>query len=221
MSRDDEETRAEDKDAYFVSYREVKVGKRVKVYLTKGGSDARRKQKPEEVLAAVGEDSGSKTGARFRNAANFTEHGHLDSDSRREVSEWLDGIVAEGLAREAAAGGGGGSDDSLHHRLWCCTHPTAWLHARNMQMRRRCDVRSRRGRTTRFTPRDGSSALRKSGPSRTQTRENAEYALRSKELARIIPGTPWTPWCGRPATYASGSRRRETPCGRRPRRGAA
>ena len=36
MSRDDEETRAEDKDAYFVSYREVKVGKRVKVYLTKG-----------------------------------------------------------------------------------------------------------------------------------------------------------------------------------------
>ena len=56
MSRDDEETRAEDKDAYFVSYREVKVGKRVKVYLTKGGSDARRKQKPEEVLAAVGED---------------------------------------------------------------------------------------------------------------------------------------------------------------------
>ena len=65
MSRDDEETRAEDKDAYFVSYREVKVGKRVKVYLTKGGSDARRKQKPEEVLAAVGEDSGSKTGARF------------------------------------------------------------------------------------------------------------------------------------------------------------
>ncbi len=112
MSRDDEETRAEDKDAYFVSYREVKVGKRVKVYLTKGGSDARRKQKPEEVLAAVGEDSGSKTGARFRNAANFTEHGHLDSDSRREVSEWLDGIVAEGLAREAAAGGGGGSDDS-------------------------------------------------------------------------------------------------------------
>jgi hypothetical protein len=112
MSRDDEETRAEDKNAYFVSYREVKVGKRVKVYLTKGGSDARRKQKPEEVLAAVGEDSGSKTGARFRNAANFTEHGHLDSDSRREVSEWLDGIVAEGLAREAAAGGGGGSDDS-------------------------------------------------------------------------------------------------------------
>ena len=112
MSRDDEETRAEDKDAYFVSYREVKVGKRVKVYLTKGGSDARRKQKPEEVLAAVGEDLGSKTGARFRNAANFTEHGHLDSDSRREVSEWLDGIVAEGLAREAAAGGGGGSDDS-------------------------------------------------------------------------------------------------------------
>jgi hypothetical protein len=112
MSRDDEETRAEDKNAYFVGYREVKVGKRVKVYLTKGGSDARRKQKPEEVLAAVGEDSGSKTGARFRNAANFTEHGHLDSDSRREVSEWLDGIVAEGLAREAAAGGGGGSDDS-------------------------------------------------------------------------------------------------------------
>ena len=68
MSRDDEETRAEDKDAYFVSCREVKVGKRVKVYLTKGGSDARRKQKPEEVLAAVGEDSGSKTGARFRHA---------------------------------------------------------------------------------------------------------------------------------------------------------
>ena len=112
MSRDDEETRAEDKDAYFVSYREVKVGKRVKVYLTKGGPDARRKQKPEEVLAAVGEDSGPKTGARFRNAANFTEHGHLDSDSRREVSEWLDGIVAEGLAREAAAGAGEGSDDT-------------------------------------------------------------------------------------------------------------
>ena len=112
MSRDDEETRAEDKDAYFVSYREVKVGKRVKVYLTKGGSDAGRKQKPVEVLAAVGEDSGPKTGARFRNAANFTEHGHLDSDSRREVSEWLDGIVAEGLAREAAAGVCGGSDDS-------------------------------------------------------------------------------------------------------------
>ena len=41
MSRDDEETRAEDKDAYFVSYREVKVGKRVKVYLTKGGPDGR------------------------------------------------------------------------------------------------------------------------------------------------------------------------------------
>ena len=72
MSRDDEETRAEDKDAYFVSYREVKVGKRVKVYLTKGGSDAGRKQKPVEVLAAVGEDSGPKTGARFRNAANST-----------------------------------------------------------------------------------------------------------------------------------------------------
>jgi hypothetical protein len=112
MSRDDEETRAEDKDAYFVSYREVKVGKRVKVYLTKGGPDARRKQKPEEVLAAVGEDSGPKTGARFRNAANFTEHGLLDSDSRREVSEWLDGIVAEGLAREAAAGAGEGLDDT-------------------------------------------------------------------------------------------------------------
>ena len=89
--KDEDELSLEDKDAYFVSYREVKIdNKRVKIYLTKGGVS-----KHTEVLAVVGEESG--TSVKYRNAANFTNHGKLKTDSKKVLLEWLDGIVAIGL----------------------------------------------------------------------------------------------------------------------------
>ena len=93
--KDEDELSLEDKDAYFVSYREVKIdNKRVKIYLTKGGVS-----KHTEVLAVVGEESG--TSVKYRNAANFTNHGKLKTDSKKVLLEWLDGIVAEGIARSS------------------------------------------------------------------------------------------------------------------------
>ena len=96
-SVDEEESRPEDVDAFFVSYRESKSGKTHAFYLSRG-SDGR------EVLGAVGEEAKQGGVVSWRNARNFTNHGHLDTDDRAELIEWLDGIVAEGIARMSVYG---------------------------------------------------------------------------------------------------------------------
>jgi hypothetical protein len=96
-SVDEEELRPEDVDAFFVSYRESKSGKTHAFYLSRG-SDGR------EVLGAVGEEAEPGGDVSWRNARNFTNHGHLDTDDRAELIEWLDGIVAEGIARMSVDG---------------------------------------------------------------------------------------------------------------------
>ena len=96
-SVDEEESRPEDVDAFFVSYRESKSGKTHAFYLSRG-SDGR------EVLGAVGEEAKQGGVVSWRNARNFTNHGHLDTDDRAELIEWLDGIVAEGIARMSVDG---------------------------------------------------------------------------------------------------------------------
>ena len=79
-SVDEEESRPEDVDAFFVSYRESKSGKTHAFYLSRG-SDGR------EVLGAVGEEAKQGGVVSWRNARNFTNHGHLDTDDRAELIE--------------------------------------------------------------------------------------------------------------------------------------
>ena len=87
-----EESVPEDVDAFYVRHREAKSGRTSRFYLTRGRDGA-------EVLGALGEEGA------YRNAANFTNHGALAASDRREVQEWLDGIVAEGIARQSVEGG--------------------------------------------------------------------------------------------------------------------
>ena len=98
--KDPEESLAEDKHAFFVGYREVRSNdkKTTKVYLTRAGVTAGTGTARSETLAAVGENTSSAV-VRFRNASNFTEHGSCRTDSKKELYTWLDGIVAEGIAR--------------------------------------------------------------------------------------------------------------------------
>ena len=98
--KDPEESLAEDKHAFFVGYREVRSNdkKTTKVYLTRAGVTAGTGTARSETLAAVGENTSSAV-VRFRNAGNFTEHGSCRTDSKKELYTWLDGIVAEGIAR--------------------------------------------------------------------------------------------------------------------------
>jgi aspartate/methionine/tyrosine aminotransferase len=86
----EEETQPEDVDAFFVSYREVTSGDgSFRFYLTRG-SDGR------EVLGALGEETGAGGDSRvaYRNAKNFTNHGEVYSTDKRELTTWLDGVVA-------------------------------------------------------------------------------------------------------------------------------
>ena len=104
---DPEESTPEDLDAYFVSFREVKTGPCHRYYLIRGDS------RGGQTLGAVGtpSSSGAASGAQpaydYRNARNFTNHGTLATQSKRELMTWLDGVVAEGIARQAVETGGG------------------------------------------------------------------------------------------------------------------
>jgi hypothetical protein len=109
---DPEESSAENVDAFFTSYREAKQpggGETKFKYYLLGGDDG------GETLAAVCEDSpgaggggggGGGGGPTYRNAKNFSKnHGTISTTDRRELIAWLDGIVAEGIARASVAGG--------------------------------------------------------------------------------------------------------------------
>ena len=105
---DPEESTPEDLDAYFVSFREVKTGPCHRYYLIRGDS------RGGQTLGAVGVPSSSgatSAGAQpaydYRNARNFTNHGTLATRSKRELMTWLDGVVAEGIARQAVESTGG------------------------------------------------------------------------------------------------------------------
>jgi type II secretory pathway pseudopilin PulG len=61
-----------------------------------------------EVLGALGEETGAGAGDSqmvYRNAKNFTNHGEVWSTNKRELTTWLDGVVAEGVARKGVEGG--------------------------------------------------------------------------------------------------------------------
>ena len=109
---DPEESTPEDLDAYFVSFREVKTGPCHRYYLIRGDS------RGGQTLGAVGtpSSSGAASGAQpaydYRNARNFTNHGTLATQSKRELMTWLDGVVAEGIARQAVETGGGAPAES-------------------------------------------------------------------------------------------------------------
>ena len=102
---DPEEATPEDIDAYFVSFREVKAGAdgTHRYYLIRGDAPGR------QTLGAVGAPASSGGNAAkeydYRNARNFTNHGVLETRSKRELMTWLDGVVAEGIARQAVESG--------------------------------------------------------------------------------------------------------------------
>ena len=102
---DPEEATPEDIDAYFVSFREVKAGAdgTHRYYLIRGDAPGR------QTLGAVGAPASSGGNAAkeydYRNARNFTNHGILETRSKRELMTWLDGVVADGIARQAVESG--------------------------------------------------------------------------------------------------------------------
>ena len=120
VTMDPEEAMPEDIDAYFVSFREVKAGAdgTHRYYLIRG--DAPGRQTLGAVGAPVGGTSGGNAAGReydYRNARNFTNHGALATRSKRELMTWLDGVVAEGIARQAVESGDtprAGTSEILH-----------------------------------------------------------------------------------------------------------
>ena len=99
---DPEESTPEDLDAYFVSFREVKTGPCHRYYLIRGDSRGGQTLGAVGVPSSSGAASGAQPAYDYRNARNFTNHGTLATSSKRELMTWLDGVVAEGIARLSA-----------------------------------------------------------------------------------------------------------------------